>query len=232
MSKQKIIDKIQKLLRLADNDGATEAEALAAAAMARKLMDEHNVTVNLEEERERKPKQQSVKSQTKRFDQINIMVSAIATYCDCRAIYDKDGVNFNFIGMPEDAMMAEEMFVMIRAVANTEWKRFIKLPEYTAALLEAHGNKNKLKRIWRKEYGMRMSQRIVALRKEREAKLETTHQGTALVVVKKEVVNNFIDKAYGRLGVRRSSGLKSGSNYARDDARAAANRTNINRRVE
>ena len=50
MTKENVVDKIRKLLRLARDQGATENEAAVALGMAQRLMMQHNIT-DVEEER-------------------------------------------------------------------------------------------------------------------------------------------------------------------------------------
>ena len=223
-----IVDKIKALLRKTTENGASEAEAIAAAQKARELMDKHNVNVTPEETAERKARETKIKSQTKRRDQINSMAGSIARYCDCKVIFDNH--NPCYIGLPEDVEMAEAMFIMLRDAANSEWKRFIKLPEYTTSLLEANNNRNAVQRLWRRTFANRIAVRIEDLQVKRKETLEQSNS-TALVIVKTEIVNDFIAENYPSLRMIRRLGLRTNSDHTRSDALAAANRTEINRRV-
>ena len=230
MNDEKIIAKIQALLAKTTANGATEAEALSAAAKARELMDKHNVTVS-----ETTIKQSGVtegvsKSKSKRVDQVICMATGIAVFCDCKALI-RDKIHVVFIGSPDDVAMAQSMFDMLRSARDKEWQSFKRRAEFNDAMSEARGNPNAVYRRFSQAFGGRMGQRLKEMTEQRKRKLTAT-TGTALVVVKSALVDQYMAEKYRRLGVNRSGRLRSNTYTASIAGRAAAERTTIQQRVK
>lgn len=112
---EKIADKIQKCLTLANNDGATDGEKQAAALMAQKLMAEYNLTAdNLPGEKKREVILVTCEYKQKRRQPYQAELGGIiAKNFRCRGITtpNADGNrDIQFLGFTEDANAAKAVF--------------------------------------------------------------------------------------------------------------------------
>ena len=117
----KIIEKISKLLAIANDKGATENEAIQAALMAQKLMAKYNVELD---QIDSKPEQreiveeiyhQSGKHEMKKWK--FGLSSIIAKNFRCK-VYFIDGQDAVFYGYKEDAKIALQVFSFLYEVGN------------------------------------------------------------------------------------------------------------------
>lgn len=140
MQRDKIIDKIEKLMRRTREAGASEAEAESAIAMAHKLMDQHNIELSeIELERagtaaglevvEEEARTQA--SNVGRFE--NTLIAAVTIICGVKVylrtsrVINKNGrlgkrVSIVFYGTRTDVAVARlllnELFIVTRALAR------------------------------------------------------------------------------------------------------------------
>lgn len=117
----KIIEKISKLLAVANNSGATEDEAVQAALMAQKLMAKYNIELD---QVDSKPEQreiveeiyrQSGKHEMKKW-KIGLS-SIIAQNFRCK-VYFINAQDVVFYGYKEDAKIALQVFTFLYEVGN------------------------------------------------------------------------------------------------------------------
>lgn len=117
----KIIEKISKLLAVANNTGATESEAIQAALMAQKLMAKYNIELD---QVDSKPEQreivkeiyrQSGKHEMKKW-KIGLS-SIVAQNFRCK-VYFINGQDVIFYGYKEDAKIALQVFSFLYEVGN------------------------------------------------------------------------------------------------------------------
>jgi len=104
---EKILDKVRKLLRLARDKGASEAEAATALAMAQKLMLEHNIK-DVEEEREIHAifgTWFKTGRSIQKWEEFT--ASAIAKLFNCRAVVIRKSGMIRFAGKPENVEVCE-----------------------------------------------------------------------------------------------------------------------------
>jgi len=99
---EKVLDKVRKLLRLARDKGASEAEAATALAMAQKLMLEHNIK-DVEEEFEIKAVFGNWLKLGRSMQQWQeFTASAIAKLFNCRVTVIRKRGLVRFVGKPEN----------------------------------------------------------------------------------------------------------------------------------
>lgn len=131
----RIIERIQKLLRLANNDAASEGEIENAMAFARKLMDEYDIaehSIILEESDEKLSTRvaDEVLYATRKIalPRVRDLAQAAANVCDCRLYYSQNMVReawrhtIRIYGLEHDVAVAHAMFkelcVSMRALAR------------------------------------------------------------------------------------------------------------------
>ncbi|WP_289016268.1 DUF2786 domain-containing protein [uncultured Methylobacterium sp.] len=209
------MSRIRALRAKTVSNGCTESEALAAAAKAGELMDRYGLTFSDLEIKKARCRQHEA---TDRYHDVNLVAGAIARFCSCRLWFE--GGRIQYFGLPIDVVIASYMTDLCRSAMNVGFDAFL------------HSNARPLgqsSRTLRKPFmvamGCRLSERIEVLASAREAKA-TTADGTALVLVKKAVV----EEQYRALGLKLTPGRASryrDNDAARAAGRAAGDRVNL-----
>jgi hypothetical protein len=106
--------------------GCTEAEAMAAAEMAGRLLERYALTMSEIDVRQEPCVQVEVPLGGTRRRPIDACVPAIARFCDCKVWLARDPVqsNYIFFGFETDAGLAAYLFSVIDRAIRTELARF------------------------------------------------------------------------------------------------------------
>ena len=129
--RDKVIERIRKLLAMNEERGATESEAVAAALAAQKLMAEHDVEA-WELAGEAEPIEKYAARKTRRWQLLLAAVVAENFRCRCYIDSAYEGYNVRrtsyvvFFGYRHDAEAAKLVFERLAAVGNREGSRFAK----------------------------------------------------------------------------------------------------------
>jgi len=194
-----IMKKIQKLLTLAKDRGATEAEAKNAMAMAQRLMTKYNIEIaNLGENA---PKasvmHESFFNRKGSFNPADqYVMSILQQFYKVRILYSNgnDGNGIIIIGVPDDIEIAKYVHGYLRTVFFKCWNEFKntvpnpKRASYYAGL--CNGICERLRQV------------------ERETKAEETQEACKkyelVLTDKKDAINNYIFERFGRLNNSRA----------------------------
>jgi len=184
-NRARIIVKVQALLSKTVDNGCSEAEALSAAGKADELMQAYDLTftdieteVRDETYGARKRPFAGGNGRRRAFHEVRGCVCSIAAYWDCRAwSHNSDLVYF---GSKDDSEQAHVMTDMLRLAMDGEWGQYLKSPDR---------NQTKHGKTLRASFMIGMSVRLAEqLRDMKAARSAATGTGTALVVVKSQVV--------------------------------------------
>lgn len=108
MNRDRLYDKIRALLSKTTENGCTEAEALAALAKARAMMDAYEVSVD---DLQLAKEQAAILKHTETTDDkhgiARYLVKAVSMFCDCEGW--RRGNKFVFCGAPSDVQLADWM---------------------------------------------------------------------------------------------------------------------------
>lgn len=230
---QRVLDKLAKLRSMTMERGASEAEALMAAQMMRKLMDEHNLTQTDLEIHESPMTDET-------FDRPYGYNSEGADYC-CGGIEKYCGVKV-FQSIRYEQIFGTNKVEKVRLIRMFGLKPDVEMAFYLYEIIaeamerdsEAYVRKHQptKKRLMQKSFTQGMAHRINARLVEMARALEPvakTASGSALVVVKTAAV----DEAFNKLGLK----LKNQVSHVKTDANAwwgghaAGNNVNLNRPV-
>lgn len=231
--REEVKAKIKKLLAMTVENGASEQEAMNAARVAGKLMDEYNLThADIESLRAdrygaRRRPFGSGKFRV-HFHESVLTHGAIATYCNCKAWYQ--GVDLIFFGSEGDTDLAHYLAGVIRAAMDSEWLRYHKTNKATHANLHAKS----VRTAFMSGMSARISDRLKAMaagRLAEEQAAKPTTASTALILPQKERVVAEKFRAYAAqngLNIRSSSRTQTlHSREAYDNGVAAGNRVAI-----
>lgn len=191
MNKQKLIERVQKLMAMAA-DGSSPNEAMIAARRARKLMDEHQLTV--EDLTSRSEFSVGKSSAARRFTPHweNILCVAVAELNDCLATLKWQGETMNgvmssltFKGFDEDVAVAKYMFAYLVENGKRQCSKYMKDKGYTRY-------NAKVGTAFKDAYSKEVCVKINQIINERKAEAET---GKGLMIVKKQLVEQEFGEA-------------------------------------
>lgn len=220
--------RIRALLSKTTENGATEAEAIAAAVKARELMDAYRLTMtDIEIQSEPVIQEEVDRPNAIKYAAVDYCGKGIEAYCGVRSWmrskWDERRGRYTvrvFIGLKPDVEMAHYLYVMIDGAIKSE----------LAAFQRSRGYRDRGDTA---SFQLGMARRINARLHDMARELEpvaVTATGTALVLVKNAVVN----QAYDALGLKfRGSyaGMSNRSHSAYTSGQTAGNRVNLSRPV-
>lgn len=191
--RENILRKARALFTQTTENGCTESEAMAALNILNKLMEEYDLTID---DVRQEVKETNFGIRARHFgsfeDLTNVHEVAhcfmeIADYWDCVTWIRKE--DLIFFGSREDTEFAFMMVAMIRAALDTEWKAF-----RTELIKKQRGAKNIAGHRTSFMAGMtnRIRERLIELKAAR-TEASSAHSGTALVVLKNQVVQQRMD---------------------------------------
>lgn len=204
MSNERISKIIRALLAKTEQNGATESEAMTAAAKARQLMDDHNINVT-PEEASKEQAEIVAASLFQSGDLISGLGVAIAEYCDCVAWRHDDGLFF--AGSAADTDMACWLFdslMSARDRALNNWKLSGKFDfELSQSMLPPRD----VERSFTSAFVSRVAERLRELKTASAANFEVavgSDRSRALVLTKKSAIDEVM-KSQG-LRLRKARG--------------------------
>jgi len=215
-----VMRKIEKLLRLAKDESATEGEVENALNFARKMMDQNNLNLSLEDFEDISNSNPSTQVNDIHVEKRSIFhpwmrqtAIAVAEAFDCKVYFIrgyKNSREYRFVGIGSDPTTAKEMYkafiISIRALARmkygSKWKASV---HGLYALGFAKGLMDQLQEYRHNTYGS-----------------YDYDKASAIVLVKKNVIQKWTDS---NLGLRRSTrkartlyGDSNAYNKGREDA--------------
>lgn len=200
--RETISRRIRGLMAKTTENGCTEQEAITAAELARKLMDDYRITqTDIEIEAEPVTDSTIKRGKRQQVSAVDYCMPGIRAYCGVRMWYHVDKVDgrmvrhVRLIGLGPDVEMASYLYEMIgTAITASGWVY------YRAELLprteRTRGETRKAIESFEVGMGTRINQRLIDMAAALDATAKTG-SGTALVVVKKPI----IDAAFAKLGI-------------------------------
>lgn len=212
--------------RTVDN-GCTEAEAMAAAAMLAKLLSEHGMSMSDVQIGEELCKTEYLDTGRKAMHEVQYCANAVSAFTDCEAWISStpSGTKaFAFFGLPGDVETACYLMSMLRGTMDREALAYLSRAKEVGAV-----GGRRAAHAFLLGMASRVSKRLCDL-KAAERATTTTTTGRDLVVVKGAVVAKQFAELNLRLrsNSRRSSARDAGAYHA---GRAAGDRVSFNRAV-
>jgi hypothetical protein len=182
-----IKERLRKLLNMTIDNGATEAEALAAAQKAADLMAEHDLTYDKVDEVKAEPYGASrwdvnCGMLRKRPHEVRYVASEVGRLFNCRTW--RDGSQRVFFGTEVDAWAAHSMCGVICFAMEAAFEAYLSSPERRRSRLPTQS----LRPSFMSGMAMRINSRLVEIRRAREVATRQAVEGTgrALVLVTKQ----------------------------------------------
>ena len=228
IDREKLYTKVRALLAKTQDNGCTEAEAMAALAKARAMMDAYEITDD--ELALTKEEKAIIRASTVAHDKYGVrqwLCGGVARFTNCKTWVSKSGKfappgQIVFCGLPSDVQLADWLLGSLEAFVRSE------LVEFLMTDTTPRGMRRRIVNGFVTGCAGRISERLLALTQQSEAAAEAHGANSrALVVIK----NAAIDEAMS--GIRlRSRGTKRVSNAGAEEAgRAAGERATFGRPV-
>lgn len=211
-NRDKIIDRVRALLAKTVENGCTEAEALAAAETAARLMEEYEVSRDdvdsVKDDRYGIRTIDNLASKGNRMHPAQYCLQAIARFCNVRVW--RSGSQIKLFGSEADTEFAKYLTTIVQIAMEREVAAYLRGPDRPAGV---HGASLRASFL----HGMahRVSGRLNELSRQRTQRMQSTEKGTALVVVKDQEVA----RRFSQLGMKLKSGgsrtttVRSGNAY-------------------
>jgi hypothetical protein len=233
-AREMIARRVRALLAKTTEAGCTEAEAMAAAEMAKALMDKYSISqTEAEIEAEGTKQGTSERVRAGRVIISDYLSQAVSRFCDCKAwqqgkydLYGRRVSSHVFLGGVADVDFATWLLKSLADFVKVETGKFI----HGGGALSG-GRRAELFQSFSIGCASRIAQRLNALTSDRKIKAEVMSDGRALVVVKGAIV----DRAFAATGIKLRSGSRKsagvGSSGAYNAGRAAGDRASFGRPV-
>lgn len=224
-----IARRVRALLAKTVENGCTEAEALAAAQAARRIMDAHRLTQSdVQIEAEPIDDIWIDRPTAQKLSAVDLCATGISKYCGTKSWYEyKNGKRmWRVIGLKDDTAMASYLYQMLANTIARETKAYART---TANGGYGSGYTRKVNQSFSVGMARRINARLHEMARNAEATAKTS-TGTALVVVKDHAVGSYFDT----LGIKFSGSLggpKAHSEHAYHAGREAGDRVNLSRPV-
>lgn len=227
-SRKKLINRIQALQQKTVENGCTEEEALSAASMAARLLDEYGFSQDDIRNDADPITEFTYIGKNKQLHGVVFVINGVMDFCDCKAltfkVFDKSSLKVQsvvkIIGRESDATLATYLLYLFHSAFNREWKSFVhKIGSVSYASA-------------RKSFDIGMSNRICErlreMKRNRNAYVDQASgkSGYSLVVVKNAAVTEEFAKRYPHTKTTRTSYVVT--SYAYMAGRDAGNKVSIN----
>ena len=131
--RQRIMKRVQALLAKRIENGATEQEALSSAALAARLMADHDLTMLDVESHEDNPIG-AMENNLGKLHDVRFCMAGIEALTGTK--YYRCGALFTFFGRKLDTQVASSMMIMLKNAMDGEWAKYKQTPEYMRQSLE------------------------------------------------------------------------------------------------
>jgi hypothetical protein len=219
--------RIKALTEKTVSNGCTEAEAMAAAEMAGRLLERYALSMDEIEIREARCVQAEIPLTGRQRRPIDGCVPAVARFCGCKVWLsrEEDHARYVFFGFESDVSLATYLFAVIERGMQTELERFRQVQPALRGILLRQASVS-----YQQGMASRLAERLEAMLAAREAEVAARRSdSTALMIVKHRVVEEAFKETAIRLVSARRTGIRATGAYRQ--GYAAGDRVNLNRPV-
>ena len=209
MNRDKVIERIRALAAKTVENGATEAEALAAAEKVGEMLAKYNLSMSEVEVREDNYRRgRHPTGNRKRQHEVQFTASAIAQFTDTKVWGEQDdGRGISFFGADHDVEVALYLIDLFQSAMDHEWAQYQKTDNYRRSL--THGRSQRAS--FMRGMAHRLSERLRV--NKQQYRKDAAATGRDLVPVKHQVVEQEFKKQFNLK-------LRSSKSSCRFDSRA------------
>lgn len=210
---------IRALQQKTEENGASEAEALAAAAKLGQLLEMYDLEID--EVGVREDASQCRKNEVYAADDFaGTLVVGIKHFCSViayRSLGDGHAGKYVFFGVPHDLEVALYLYEVCAEAMDHDW----------VAFMEVCGYSMKKRASFRAGFAHRIYSRLMQMKAERDER-NRAKTGTALMVLKDQLVTEEFTRQLGIKLVKSRAGVKASDQNAYEAGHAAGGRVNLN----
>ena len=194
--------KIQALAAKTTENGCSEAEALTAASMLNKLLQEYNLDMSEAMVRESEVEMHEIDTKQKRMFPIFDTIPYIAELFNCEDVRTHTNnyggtIRYKFFGFQQDVIAATTLYKVIEIAVEQETKKFQLTEDYKEPVrCGVHWRQVKLS--FQRGMVQRVNERLSSMTKKNVIENQAS-TGNALVVIKKEMVLKALNLAFPKL---------------------------------
>lgn len=226
INRERLYDKIRALLAKTTENGCTEAEALAALAKARAMMDAYEVTVDdLKLAKEQAAILKGTDTRNDKHGIARYLVRAVSVFCDCDGWRKGDG--FVFCGTPADVQLADWLHHHLIDFVRVELFGYLAKNDHFA-----RGERRRMINGFVLGCTARITNRVMQIVAEARAKQATASNARALVIVKTDAIREAKQAAGITLTTRTRRSAYKYDNGSLEAGKAAGNRATLARPVD
>lgn len=219
--------RIRALTEKTVSNGCTEAEAMAAAEMAGRLLERYALSMDEIEVREARCVQAEIPLAGRQRRPIDGCVPAVARFCGCKVWLSRDeaGARYVFFGFESDVALATYLFSVIDRGMQTELDRFRRANATLRGVPLRQASVS-----YQQGMAGRIAERLETMLVAREAEVSARRSdSTALMIVKHQIVEDAFRQTTIRLVSARRAGVRANGAYRQ--GYEAGDRINLNRPV-
>lgn len=231
MERDSLLRKIKHLMRVTEERGATEQEAITATKKVGELLEKYNLSMSEVDLRETSCTKDSVVIGKVRAHAVEVVGGPIADYVGVRAWVkrDMDSVQVVFFGMPHDVEVAVYLLALCQNATDREWSLYKKSPSYIVETTYLNGNS--VRASFYQGITNKLAQRIEGMELKQRMAREDSSESTALMVVRNEVVDQEFDRLNMDFGKAKKSNQTTRSDAAYMSGRSAADDVTLNKGI-
>lgn len=239
--RNKAAAKIRALVAKQINRGCTEAEALAAMVKVGELLELYNLTMDEVSLREEKCSTLVIRTGRKAADSMQWLIIELGLFTNTKSWlshYNKETgqkeVSYFFFGQQTDLDVVQYFYDLISTTMKTETDRFKQTRSYIDAEMY-EGGRRRASTSFQRGFISRIDSRLSEMRHEtmeRQWAMEEENPGTAIIVLKQDIVAREFEKEPVSKQLRTTTQSQSQNNYnAYSKGSAAGGRVNLSRGI-
>lgn len=228
----KLKSRIAALMAKTVENGCSEEEAASAATLLANMLDMHGVTIAdvtaMLTSKETVDVTKMNWTSGKKLHEAYLVAQPIAAFFGCkvwRSLHGGDLPAIVFFGLSQDAYAACTLLETVKVSMDTEWQRYLKTVPWDR---RGSGKTVRMRTSFMNGMILRLTSRLSAMLDERnKANAPPPGGGTALVVLKNQLVEREFKSLEMKLTASRSTRARSSSNDAHQAGMAAGDRTSL-----
>lgn len=220
--REKIANKIKELMKKTTDNGCSEAEALTAAEMVGKLMNEYDLSMTEIEFKNEEFLTHTIETSSRVASPIHNVVTSIGEYTDCKVWFTRGSkIVYSFFGTKKDTEIANYLFHLLVGAIKRETENYKKSTAYKSSSLNGRTKTTS----FTTGMSIRLASRLQEMK--RAQKNDITSTSTSLVKVNKMsiVLEQFAQLNMNLKTVSRKRSV--GSYDAYRSGQSAGDRVNI-----
>lgn len=211
--REKIAARVRALLRMTEEKGCSEAEAMTAAEKAAELMAEYALAAedlsDIKDEKFGKRSRKGYahyKGRRAYYHEVQFCTTAIAKFFDCEHYFNASDAELVYFGSELDTELAHYLTDRVRSAMDIGWALFMKTFEYRVEK-EGGTHPKTMRAQYMYGFSARVRQRLNEMKEAQKKTVAASTNANALVVCKQAIVK----ERFKETGIKVASSSTSGA---------------------